>query len=126
MESILEERGGLVKVVSSASDSACDASRISRYNPWVQHAEWFQEAGSNCQPCPYAEVQGKMKNSAQLKGLYEKDTDFEDLKSCAEYAYFSQDYMKSAQLWMHILGKYKLGMFSPELFDHDHRESTSS
>jgi hypothetical protein len=104
---ILEERGGLVKVVSTPTTMP---GVLSSYMPWVQHAEWFHETSASCELYSYHEIQSKLKNPAQLKGLYEKDSDFEDLKSCAEYSYYTKDYKRSANMWMHILGKYKIGI----------------
>ena len=108
---MLEERGGLVKISSCETSNPVDVDEAKKYFPWVQHAQWFDDAGLNCQSCPYSQVQ-KTVSGSQLKGLYEKDSDFEDLKSCAEFAYFSQDYRKSAELWKHLLGKYKIGSYA--------------
>ena len=106
MGEILEERGGLVKVVSVEHERSTSNSK---YTPWIQHAEWFRSDCSTFESCSYLEVQRKVKDAAQLKGLYDKDSDFEDIKSQAEYEYFIGDFKKSAQLWMHLLGKYKIG-----------------
>lgn len=106
----LEERGGLVKVVSASTNTSPSTPAASvKYSPWVQHAEWFEEASKKCENYKYAEIQCRMKNTTQLKGLYDKDSDFEDLKSSAECAYYMKDSKRSANLWMHILGKYKIG-----------------